>query len=202
MPELTNRRTVPRIGRAPEWVARPAFSLIEMVVVVSVLAILTAMAAPRFDFAGYKMDAAARLTRSTLQKAERIAVTRQFDVIVSFDAGRNAMRVLEDANNSGSADAGEVTRWYPLEEGARFAAPPQGVNGPVSTSIVGVNVQGRDGMPSITYRRDGSASTDLEVYMTSAVNSDAHWRGVTVVESTGRAGWFKLAGTAWKEGGL
>lgn len=202
MPELTNRTTASKTRRTPRREARRAFSLMEMIMVLSVLAILTAMAAPRFDFAGYKMDAAARLTRSTLQKAERIAVTRQFDVVVSFDAGRNAIRLLEDANNSGSADAGEATRWYQLEEGAAFGTPPTGVSSSVIGAIVGTNVQDRDGMPSITYRRDGSASTDLEVYMTSPINAALHWRAITVVESTGRAGWFKYADASWKEGGI
>src|SRR3712207_8780162 len=47
----------------------------------------------------YRVEAAARMTRSVLQTAQRTAILRQTNVIVRFDATNELLTVIEDANN-------------------------------------------------------------------------------------------------------
>ncbi len=178
------------------------FSLVEMLIVLTLLSIVALIALPRVNFTQFEMDAAARAVRMTLQSAQREAITRQFNMVVSFDVAQGKVRVLEDNNDNGSVDNGERVTWLTLEDGAHFATPPAGVNGAASTPVIGSNVQSLSGLPSIIFRRDGASSTDLEVYLTSRRAISADYRGITVVQSTGRTDWFKYIGAAWKSGNL
>jgi hypothetical protein len=114
----------------------------------------------------------------------------------------NRVRVLEDNNNNSALDGGERATWAQLEDGANFATPPAGINGAAMTPFVGTDIRTVDGMPSIIFRRDGAGNTDLEVYLTSKRAQPADFRGITVVQSTGRTDWFKYIGATWKPGNL
>ena len=56
-----------------------------MLIVLSVLSIIGGVAVTRLNTVAFKMDAAARVAHTAVQQAQRLALTRQFDVIVSFD---------------------------------------------------------------------------------------------------------------------
>jgi prepilin-type N-terminal cleavage/methylation domain-containing protein len=181
---------------------RTGYTAIELIIVLVIIGIIAAFAFPRVNFTQFQVDAAGRLVRMSLQNAQRLAVTRQYNVVVSFDAAKSRVRVLEDNNNNSAADAGERVTWAQLEDGAHFAMPPAGVNGAVAGAVVGTDVRIIDGLPSIIFRRDGAGNTDLEVYFTSKRALPNDWRGVTVVQSTGRTDWFKYIGSTWKPGNL
>lgn len=189
----------PRIAhvRAPR---RAGFTLVEMLIVVTLMAILAAMALPRISITQYRMDANVRMLRTTLQQAQRLAITRQYDVVVSFDVPRGMVRVAEDANDDATIQASERVFWKSLEDGARFLTPPVGVAGAAGAALVGPNVKTIGGLPSVVFRRDGAASTDLEVYIGSARRLDHDFRAVTVVQSTGRTDWSRYAAAGWKTG--
>jgi prepilin-type N-terminal cleavage/methylation domain-containing protein len=178
------------------------YTFIEMLIVLIIIGIIAAFAYPKVNFTQFQVDAAARLIRISLQNAQRLAVTRQYNVVVSFDQAHNKVRVLEDNNNNSTADAGERVTWGTLEDGAHYAVPPTGVNGGVASAVVGTDVRTIDGMSSIIFRRDGAGNTDIEVYLTSkrAISND--YRGITVVQSTGRTDWFKYIGNSWRPGNL
>lgn len=59
-----------------------------------------------------------------------------------------------------------------------------------------------DGMTSVIFRRDGSASSDLEVYVGSPNGDPKNFRGVQVTKATGRTDWYKYVNNAWKGAGL
>jgi len=181
---------------------RTGFTFIEMLVVLAIISIIVAFAFPKVNFTQFQVDAAARATRSALQNAERVAVTRQYDVVVSFDLANDRVRILEDANNNNVADPLERATWLVLEDGAHFLRPPTGINGPVAAAIVGNDIKTIDGMPSVIFRRDGAANSDLEVYLTSRRAEPRDFRGVTVVQATGRTDWFKYIDSIWKAGNL
>ncbi|HET7585146.1 MAG TPA: GspH/FimT family pseudopilin [Gemmatimonadaceae bacterium] len=181
--------------------ARGGVTLIEMLVVLTLIGIVAGMALPHVNVTKYRMDAAARLVASTLQTAQRLAVTRQYDVVVSFDQENQRLRMLEDANNNDVADAGERTIWRPLEEGAHFAEPPVRISAGGSGAVSGSRLRLVDGMESVVFRRSGAASSDLEVYVTSTRDEENDVRGATVVQATGRTEWFRLIGGTWKQGG-
>jgi hypothetical protein len=148
------------------------------------------------------MDAAARTTHAAVQQAQRLALTRQFDVIVSFDRATRRVRIAEDANNDGAIAPDERVRWRALEDSARFEDPPQAVNGGGAVAIDGDNLRPVDGMASITFRRSGSASSELEVYLGSKRGDSDDYRAVQVSRATGRVEWFKYVGGQWRPGGL
>jgi type II secretory pathway pseudopilin PulG len=177
-------------------------TLIEMVTVLAVVGIIGGIAITRLNTVAFKMDAAARVTHSAVQQAQRLALTRQFDVIVSFDRATRRIRIGEDANNDGTIAPGERFRWKALEDSARFDDPPSSVLGGGALAIQGQNLRSVDGMPSLTFRRSGSASSDLEVYLGSRRGDPDDYRAVVVTQSTGRVEWFKYVGGQWRQGGI
>lgn len=179
---------------------RHAFSLIELLVAMSVASIVLAAALPRLNLARYKADAAMAIAQGVLQQAHRNAVQRQHDVIVGFDITGSVMRVLYDADNDRAADPGEQVALIPLQEGNGFAAPSVGVRGIPTTAIAGSNIATVNGLPSVIFRRDGAASSDLEIYI-RAPGSTLDFRALAVVQSTGRVQRFRYSGTAWRKDG-
>jgi prepilin-type N-terminal cleavage/methylation domain-containing protein len=196
---VTVRTSAPRSPSLPE---RRAFTVLELLIVLAIVAIVATFAFPKVNFVQFRVDGGARLVRLTLQNAQRLAVTRQYDVIVSFDPATNRMRTLEDNNNNGVADAGERVSWRALEDDVHFQKPPTGINGAAGDAVIGASLRTIDGMPSIVFRRDGAASSDLEVYLTSGRARSNDFRGITLVQATGRTDWYKYIGNQWKPGNL
>ena len=182
--------------------SRTAFTVIELLAVLVIIAIIVTFAFPKVNFTQFQVDAAARGVRSSLQNAERLAVTHQHNVVVSFDLGQDRVRLLEDTNDNSTADPLERATWFVIEDGVRFARPPVGLNGAAAGPVVGGDVKMIDGMPSIIFRRDGASNTDLELYLTSLRARPADFRAISVVQSTGRTDWFKYIDSSWKAGNL
>src|SRR5256886_4136970 len=123
---------------------------------------------------------------TTLLVAQRLAVTRQHNIIVAFDTVAEALRILDDANNNAKADPGEHLRVVPLSEHVVFGqggAPPLGTwAGPISfTKTFGT-------LPAVTFHRDGSASEAGAVYLTTAraAAGPGHAGGSRVIETEDR----------------
>jgi prepilin-type N-terminal cleavage/methylation domain-containing protein len=181
---------------------RRGFTLIEMLIAIAIMAVISAIAIPQINTQKYKQDTGARITRSAFQIAGRLAVAKQFDVIVSFDLTRSMVRIVEDRDNDGVADAGERVQWKALEDGAVFETPTVGISGPVASPVVGSNIQTIDGMPSIIFRRNGAASSDLELYIGAGRGNAGDQRAISVLQSTGRASWHRYAANGWKEASI
>lgn len=192
-PHLSNRRHHVRRGH----------TLIETIIVMSLLAVIASMALPRINYTEMRLDANVKVVRSALQQAWRMSVQKQHDVLVSFDTAGRRVRVLEDANNDGLVTSGERTTWRPIEEGARFAVPPSGVSGTVSQSVSGSGVKTVGGLPTITFRRNGSTSGDMEVYLAADHRNETKYRGITLAQATGRTEWFRFVNSSWwRSGGI
>jgi prepilin-type N-terminal cleavage/methylation domain-containing protein len=173
------------------------YSMVELTVVLVVAGIVAAIALPNIDYRRYRADAATNTLRGTLQHAQRLSIVRQYDVIVQFDLDGRRMRIVEDVNNNRAADDGERVIVRPVEEGISFIVPPIGVSGAVSTAIVGGNLRELDGLPSITFHRNGSASSDLELYLSAYSPRGSDIRAVVVTQSTGRAEGVRYLGSGW-----
>jgi Tfp pilus assembly protein FimT len=171
--------------------------------VVAVVGILALLAFPKVNFTQFQVDSGARVVRITLQNAQRLAVTRQFDMVVSFDVDAHRMRVLEDRNNNNVADDGERVTWRSFDDSVHFAVPPESLDGALASAAVdGDGVATIDGMPSVVFRRDGAASSALDVYVTSKRAQSNDYRGVHVVRATGRTEWFRYIDATWKKASL
>lgn len=191
-------RTFARHHRVRHAVA--GFTIVELIIVMAMLAIVAAMGLPRLGTTRYKADAAAQLTRTLLQAAQRDAITRQSDVIVSVDTATQRLRVVDDLNNNDTLDTGERVVYRTLEEGAHFAPPTMGrvPGGALTVAYTGDALRTISGLPSIVFRRDGSASSAEEVYLTLRANVLNEYRAVLVTPATGRVDIYRYTGTAWQ----
>jgi prepilin-type N-terminal cleavage/methylation domain-containing protein len=181
--------------------ARRGVTLIEMVLVFVLVGILAGLAIPIVNAPGFRADAEARNTRTVLEMAQRLAITHQYNVVVSFDTVKMRIRVLEDTNNNSVADAGERVTWHGFEYGMKFATPPSntGLNGTTAaTSITGTGLISLSGMPSIVFLRSGSASTDAQIYLTSPRPYTDDYRGISVTQSTGRTTYSRYLHSLWR----
>lgn len=178
---------------------RRGFSLVELLIVIVLLAILGAMAIPRSRTASYRADAAALLARTLLQQSQRNAITRQSNVIVSIDTINSRLRLVEDYNNNDTLNTTDRVSFRRLEEGARFAAPPMGRvgGGSAGAAVQGSALRIVSAMPGVIFRRDGSASTDLELYVTMRASVPTDYRALLVSPTTGRVDVYKWGGSKW-----
>lgn len=182
---------------------RAGFTLLELLVALTVLAIVMGIAMPRIDVDESRMNAATQSVGSTLLMAQRLAVTLQHDVVLAFDDGNGVIRVHEDANNNGVIDEGERVTHVELGEGVLFglgnASPrPMGAD-----AIVLKGEQG--GLPALTFHRDGSASEEGGFYITSrraqvVGGYPQDTRAVEVERATGRPSWYRAGINEWHRG--
>jgi prepilin-type N-terminal cleavage/methylation domain-containing protein len=182
------------------------FTLAETMVVMVIAAMLITLAIPRMDTSRYRADAVAHIVRTTLQNAGRTAITRQHDMIVSFDTLGDRIQIVYDANNDGVAASTERVTTRGLETGVLFADPSiSGISGGVITAAVeGPGVVLKNGLPSVTFHRDGSTSSDAQIYVSIAARGPKFYRAITLTQSTGRVEWYRLNTTSnsWVLAGL
>ncbi|MBV6521154.1 MAG: hypothetical protein MNPFHGCM_01281 [Gemmatimonadaceae bacterium] len=178
--------------------ARSGFSIIELTVALTLVSIIAAMAIPRLNYERYRADAAMRSVKTVLQGAERNAIMRQTNIVVNFDEANRRMEILEDANNNCVLDGGERLTSRPLEDGARFGLPasPYPATAP-STAVSGPNLCTMNGYPAVQFLRDGAASTDADIYVTSSRGLPEDYRLVRVIQASGRAESYRSDGSSW-----
>jgi prepilin-type N-terminal cleavage/methylation domain-containing protein len=165
-------------------------TLLELLVVITMIGILSAIAMARLDWRRYQADAAGRGAMAELAAAQRLALSLQANVVVTFpDSTR--MRVLEDANNDGAASAGERVRYVVLDNNFYFGkANAPDVPSPETAAT----------FSTLTFHRDGSADKSATLYL-HGPGSDPycrHCRAVAINRATGRVVWYTYATGAWK----
>lgn len=181
---------------------RDGFTLIELVVVMTIGSLLALIAMPHIDVAGARAQSAARSAHMALAAAQQRAVLRQHDVVVEFDDGDGTMRFFDDANRNGAQDAGEVGWAHQLEESMVFGRglAPAGPAGAGAISFAA----GGGGEPTLTFHRSGSASQAGGFYLSTprAAASASHVEdayAITVSRATGRVRMHRVVRNTWME---
>jgi len=173
---------------------RRGFTLAEVMVVLVIAGMMIALAIPRVDTTKWRADAIATIVRTTLQYAQRQAITRQHDMVVSFDTTGERIRTFWDGNNSGTLNSTERVTWRGLDVGVLFTDPTvQGLSGTTITlPVTGSQIRTLTGYPTVTFHRDGSVSTDAEIYIKVAAHGPPWYRAIRLTQATGRVDWFRL----------
>jgi len=174
--------------------AGPGFTLVETMIVVVISGLMISLALPRVDTSKYKADAVAQIVRTTLQNASRLAITRQHDIIVSFDTTGERIRTVFDANNDGQITTGERVTYRGLDVGVLFSDPSvRGVSGSaIHTPVSGAAISLLNGFSTVTFHRDGSVSSDAEIYVSIAGRGRKLYRAIVLTQATGRVDWYRL----------
>lgn len=182
---------------------RAGFSLIEVLMIIVVMGLLGGIAASRIDVTRMQLRSAVQILSTTMVSAQREAITKQHDLILTFDAANRSMRLVWDVNNNSTADPGERRRNIPMENRVVFGlggatARPFGSNPINFNRLVG-------GLPALIFHRNGSASGIGGFYLTSTrAAANSSWsrdtRAVEIVRATGRTEWYRYDGSAWIRG--
>ena len=189
-------------GHADSKVGGPrAFTVIELLIVMAIISILATIALPKLNLHQFRIDAGVRVVQGALMQAERYAVQRQHDMIVSFDVPGKRVLLIDDLNNNGATDPGEKVMVRPLEDFIRFAVPPAAIGGGTVAAVAGAKLQTLGGYPSIIFHRDGATSTDAQVYITSSRPNATDFKGLSVTQSTGHVDYYSYSTGTWKRGG-
>lgn len=191
----------PPRGPGPVRVLRPGFTLPELLLVLLLVSILGAMMVPNLEIVRFRMDGAARGTVAALVAAQRQAVARQHDVVVAFDTVNRRLRIHQDRNRNGAIDGGEPTRVVPYDVGVAFGlggAPALAGDAAISFT------ETQDGLPVVRFIRNGSASEEGHIYLTSVRAAKAgrpaiDARAVEVDRATGRITWYSYGPDHWKK---
>lgn len=175
------------------------FTLVEIIFVLILVGIMAGIMTPLFAPGRWRADSAVQELAMSLNGAQRLAVLQQHDVVLTFKVADREVAVLQDTNNNGQHDAGEDFYVIQLPETIGFSsgnapALPEGA-GPISFA-------GGSGDPSLTFHRNGSASTGGVIYLAPVEGSMAGnaegVRALTIERATGEVRCYSYRTGSWE----
>lgn len=124
---------------------KTGFTLLELMIVVAVLGIVSAIAAPNYTnyMAERRLKGAARMVMSHLMAARQNAVSKNHEFKVFFNNDQRTFTILADANNNGTADTGEATEVRDIRidyYDVAFSASANPIFSPRGTASLGTTV--------------------------------------------------------------
>jgi prepilin-type N-terminal cleavage/methylation domain-containing protein len=180
---------------------RRGFSMIELLVTLTMMGILAGVAIPRMDLSRARSDAALRQLTMLCIQAQRTALSKQYNVILSVDQTTSRVRMVEDRNNSGVFDSGDRMTWMALEPGVTFVTAPAPLEGMTGT-VNFLHPKVMDSFQSVIFRRNGAASSDGIVVFSAKPSDPGAARAVMITQGTGRADGYKWSGVQWVRAGI
>ncbi len=169
----------------------------------TIIGLMALLVLPRIRVDNVSVDTAVRTVSMSMMVAQRDAVSRQQNVIVSFDTAAHIVRTVWDANNNGVADAGEHSHPFLLPEkviiGLPSSVPKLG-----GTEEVAATPRTTATGPYFIMQRNGAMDRSEVLYFTTAKSMgngpDHDVRAVAIARATGRAVWYKWNGSVWRRG--
>jgi prepilin-type N-terminal cleavage/methylation domain-containing protein len=143
--------------------AQAAFSLVEILVVILILAIAAAIVVPNIGSAGdSEAISAARVMKSDLEVARSMALTTQHPHAVVFSADRQSYKIV--ANYAGEDYASAVAVAHPVLGNKSFVVHLASQNGMSNVAVVSVSF---DGATYVTFNSQGDPSSGGTVTLRS-----------------------------------
>ena len=182
--------------------SRRGFTLAELITTLTLVGVMTSVAAPRINITKFRLNSALNEVASVVIAAKSKAILKQHNVILVFDQAKSEVRILMDENNNAAADDGEEFRTVQLSNGILFGrgGVPALPGGPAAITFA----RRFGALPSLTFRRNGSASEEGVIYLTSARAETGGFledaRAVAVDRSTGQVRCMSYAWLEWKRG--
>lgn len=182
--------TFPGMKMSLRPTGRAGVTLIELLIVITMIGILTGIMASKLDWKRYEVESMGRGVLADIALAQRTAVSLQNDVRVTV-LSPTRIQFHEDGDNDGGIDAGERVTYRVLEPGYAF--------GQGSTPGVPAPADGTE-LTAVVFRRDGTANRNGTFYIAFGATGSAckYCRAVAVQRSTGRVTLYSLATGSWK----
>ncbi len=183
-------------------VNRRGYSIIEFILVLVLLSIVAGMAIPKLSFLRYRQDAAGRYVQRTLITAQQISMRQPTNVLVIMDYAASRLRIVEDTNANGSADAAERMQSWKLPEGAKFAIPGTTVDGATAYYATGSGITSLTAGPTLTFYPSGSASGNAFIYLGVTSGRTDALRAIEFTGSTARTRLWRYLNGGWRRDSL
>jgi len=187
--------------------SRWGYTLIEILIVIVMIGLISAIALPRINLSRIRSKAAVQAVGTTLLASQRDAITRQHNVVIAIDQANRSFLVVYDSTNDQTLNNNERSRAIPLSEeiviGKPAAVPAQPFGG---AAVNFVATERASGLPAIIFFRNGSAQEFGGFYMSTpkamagAPGHENETWALQVIRATGRAEWQRWNGTSWVRG--
>ena len=168
--------------------------------VMLLISIMAGIVIPLIQPQKFQMDAAVVVVASTFTAQQRGSILRQHNMVIVVDSANGWLRVHRDADNDGVIDTDENFSVIQLDEGVVFgraSATARPLGGAMNTFL-----DTQDGMPALTFRRNGSSSAESILYLTSARASVSgafpiDTRAIEIERATGRVRCYSFQPGSW-----
>jgi len=177
---------------------RRGYTIIEVAMVLVLIAVMAAMALPKVSFLRYRQDAAGRQVQRTMISAQQTAMKNTTNVLLVMDYSSSRLRVVQDTNTNGAADAAEQWVSWALPYGAKFSIPTVTVDGATAYYATGAGITTTANGPTLTFYPNGSASGDAFIYLGVTTGRSDALRAIEFAGSTGRSRLWRYVNGAWR----
>ncbi|MBX3133838.1 MAG: prepilin-type N-terminal cleavage/methylation domain-containing protein [Gemmatimonadaceae bacterium] len=180
---------------------RRGFTLLEILMVMTLIGIVSGWMVARFTSARYRMDANVRLIQNVVIGAQQSAIARGIPVQLMFDASGESghrIRVLLDSDDDGQVSVNETVSYRPLE-GALFLAPDSTLDAATPAYVTGPGlVTGRPALQqAVRIGANGTLGGDVVIYIGTTVTRPQEMRAVVITGATARTAFWTRSSGSW-----